>query len=241
MERKFKNQILNSLDAATIARLELQPVDLPVGREIEFPGNSIRHLFFLEEGISSMTATFEDGFQVEVALAGCESVLGASSMVGTTLSLNRVYMQIAGHGYSSRTETAFREFKRGEMFQDLTLRSLQAQFIQAAQTAGCNAHHPVEERLARWLLLCAERHGKRVLPLTHEYLANMLGSRRATVTIASGHLQAKKLIQYTRGRITILDLPGLEAAACECYRTVRNHMDYAQQAHGRSEFQGSQD
>ena len=150
---KYKNEILRRLDPEIIERLELHPIDLPVNHEIEFPGQSIDHLFFVEGGIASMTATFEDGVQVEIALAGHESVLGSSSMMGTKHSLNRVYMQVGGHGFTSRTGTATREFKRGGAFHDLTLRYLQAQFLQSAQTAGCNARHTVEQRLARWLLL----------------------------------------------------------------------------------------
>lgn len=225
----FKNGLLLKLPVDVIARLELQPVDLPVTREIEYPGNHIDHLFFIEEGIASMTATFEDGFQVEIALAGSEAVLGTSAMMGTRRSLNRVYMQVGGYGFSSETAIATREFRRGGAFHDLTLRYLQARFIQSAQTAGCNARHTVEQRLARWLLLCADRNGGRVLPLSQEYLADMLGSSRTTVTTVAGHFQDRNLIQYTRGKIHLVDLPGLELLACECYRVVRDHLaDYAE-------------
>jgi CRP-like cAMP-binding protein len=225
----FKNGLLLKLPSDAIARLELQSVDLPVDREIEYPGNHIEHLFFIEEGMASMTTTFEDGFQVEVALGGSESVLGASSMMGTRRSLNRVYMQVGGYGYSSRTATATREFERGGAFHDLTLRYMQAQFIQSAQTAGCNARHTVEQRLARWLLLCADRNGGRVLPLSQEYMADMLGASRTTVTAVAGHFQERNLISYSRGKIHLLDLAGLERLACECYRVVRDHLaDYAE-------------
>jgi CRP-like cAMP-binding protein len=223
----FKNFILHTLDADAIIRLDLHGVDLPVNREIEFPGNHIDNIFFIEEGMASMTTTFQDGFQVEVALAGSEAVLGASSMMGTRRSLNRVYMQIGGHGFASETGVATREFNRGAMFHDLTLRYLQAQFIQSAQTAGCNARHSVGQRLARWLLLCADRNGGRVLPLSQEYIADMLGASRPTVTMIAGEFQRQKLIEYSRGKIHLLDLEGLEKLACECYRVVRDHLsDY---------------
>jgi CRP-like cAMP-binding protein len=220
----FTNNILLHLEPDIIARLHLQRVDLPVNREIEFPGERIASLIFVEEGVASMTATFESGFQVEIALAGSESVLGTSSMMGTRRSLNRVYMQIGGWGYSAPMAAATAEFKRAGKFHDLTLRYLQAQFIQSAQTAGCNAYHHIEQRMARWLLLCSDRIGDRVLPLSHEYMAQMLGVRRSSVTIVAGDLQRRKLIQYTRGKIKLLDLPGLEALSCECYRVVRNHL-----------------
>jgi len=223
-DKTFKNFVLKHLDEEVIDRLELRRVDLPVGREIEFPGKRIGHLFFVEEGIASMTATFKDGFEVEIALAGSESVLGTSSMMGTRRSLNRVYMQIGGSGYSSVMAVATKEFKRCEKFHDLTLRYLQAQFIQTAQTAGCNARHTVEQRMARWLLLCSDRIGDQVLPLSHEYMADMLGVTRSSVTVVAGHLQERSLIQYTRGKIKLIDLPGLEALSCECYRVVRDHL-----------------
>src|ERR1700742_3219506 len=192
----FKNLILQRLTPAAIQRLQLQRVDLSVNREIEYPGNPIAHLFFIEEGAASMTATFQDGFQVEILLAGPESVLGASSLMGTRRSLNRVYMQMGGHGYSSAIAIAAKEFKRGEKFHDLTLRYVQAQFIQSSQTAGCNARHTIEQRMARWLLLCSDKIDSRVLPLSHEFLADMLGVTRSSVSVAAGKLQKKNLIQY---------------------------------------------
>jgi hypothetical protein len=220
----YKNVILQRLNPEVIGRLELQRVELPVTREIEFPGSGIANLFFLEEGIASMTVTFKDGFEVEVALGGPEAILGTSGMMGTRRSLNRVYMQIGGWGYSSVMAAATKEFKRGEQFHDLTLRYLQAQFIQSAQTAGCNARHSVEQRMARWLLLCSDRVGDSVLPLSHEFMADMLGVTRSSVTVVAGHLQERGLIRYTRGKIVLLDLVGLEAVSCECYRVVRDHL-----------------
>ena len=220
----FKNGLLQRFDSETIGRLDLKAVDLPVNRAIEFPGNRIEDLFFIEEGMASMTTTFDDGSQVEVGLAGWEFVQGASVLMGTKKSLNRVYMQVAGHGYSTTTDLAADEFKRCSVFQDLTLRYLQAQVIQSAQTAGCNARHSVQQRLARWLLLCADRNGGRILPLSHEYMADMLGSNRSTVTVIAGQFQSLNLIQYTRGKINLVDLPGLEKMACECYRVVRDHL-----------------
>ena len=220
----YKNEILRRLSPDVLDRLELRPVDLPANREIEFPGNSIDHLFFLESGIASMTCTFENGLQVEFGIAGMESILGVSAMVGTRRSLNRVYMQVAGCGYSSQTAIAVREFRRGEQFHDLSLCYLQAQFLQTAQTAGCNARHTIEQRFARWLLLCSDRMADRTLPLSHEFIADMLGVTRSSVTLAAGEFQRRKLIQYTRGKLRLIDLPGLEALSCECYRVVRDHL-----------------
>jgi CRP-like cAMP-binding protein len=220
----YKNRLLAILTPGARARLDLHPADLPVGRELECPGQHIDHLVFLEDGIASMTVTFQDGAQAEVALSGTEAVIGASCLMGTKRSLNRVCMRIAGHGFTARTSLAALEFQRGEQFHNLTLRSLQAQFIQCAQTAGCNAHHSIEQRLARWLLLCADRHQDRMLPLSQEYIGDMLGVTRSSVTLVAHSLQQRHLIQYTRGKIHLLDLPGLEQIACECYRVVRDHL-----------------
>ena len=221
----FKNKILRALDAEAIERLKLKPLKLESGRQIENPGEPINNLFFIEDGIGSMTSTFSDGFQVEVSMFGVESVMGASALIGTRRSLNKVYMQMAGYGFSCTTAAAIREFARFDRFHDLVLRCVQAQLVQASQSAGCNARHNVSQRLARWLLLCADRSESPVLALTHEYLADMLGSNRSTVSIAAENLQRKKFIQYCRGKVTIVDRPGLEHSSCECYRAVKNHLD----------------
>jgi CRP-like cAMP-binding protein len=221
----FKNKILLSLDPETINRLQLKPVKLPIGRQIENPGEPIDHLFFIEEGIGSMTTTFKDGFQVEVGLFGYESVMGASALIGTRRSLNKVYMQMGGHGFSCRTEAACAEFTRFSRFHDVLLRYVQALLVQACQSAGCNGHHNVLQRLSRWLLLCGDRSESLTLSITHEYLADMLGSNRSTVSVAAEHLQNEGLIKYSRGKIVILDRPGLERRSCECYWVLRNHLN----------------
>jgi len=149
----FKNTLLKALDQDIVARLRLQPVTFKVKHKIENPSDSIDHLFFLEEGMASMTTTFKDGSQVEVGMFGYESVIGVSALMGTKKSLNRVYTQIAGHGYSCHVDDARREFQLGGHFQFLALRYVQAQLVQAMQSTGCNAKHSFEQRLARWLLI----------------------------------------------------------------------------------------
>jgi CRP-like cAMP-binding protein len=221
----FKNKILQLLEPDAIQRLQLKPVKLPSGLEIENPGQPIRHLIFIEDGIGSMTTTFRDGFQVEVGMFGAESVMGASALVGTRLSLNKVYMQMAGHGFSCAFASAAAEYSRFGKFHDLVLRYLQAELVQTCQSAGCNAHHEIPQRLSRWLLLCADRSESPTLHLTQEYLADMLGTVRTSVSLAAEGLQREGLIQYNRGKILISNRPGLEKRACECYRVVRDHLD----------------
>ena len=223
--RHFNNSLLNALDPDIVARLRLSPVTFELLHELEFPGSPIAHLFFVEQGMASMTTTFKDGSQVEVGMFGYESVIGVSALMGTKRSLNRVYTQIQGHGYSCLVEDARREFQRGGAFQVLALRYVQAQLIQAMQSAGCNAKHEVEQRLARWLLICADRAHSNTFRMSHEFLADMLGSSRSTVTTASGILKEEGLIEYSRGRIVIVNPEGLERRACECYQVIKDHLD----------------
>lgn len=221
----FKNKLLRNLAPDTVQRLSLKVVNLEVGREMEYPGSSIDHLFFIESGIGSMTTTFGDGSQVEVGMFGDESVIGVSALMGTKQSLNRVYMQMAGEGYSAPVEAARKEFERNTKFHGLALRYVQAQLTQATQSAGCNARHNIEQRLSRWLLLCADRAHSNTLPLAQEFIADMLGSTRPTVSVAAGLLKNKGLIEYRRGVIHIVDHAGLEQESCECYRVLKQHLD----------------
>lgn len=226
---KFKNTVLNYLPARSIDRLHLSPIKLDRNYEIESPGSEIRKLYFLEEGVGSMTAMFRDGFQVEVSLFGNEAIIGASALIGTRRSLNNIYMQIPGYGFVCSVKSGAEEFLRREEFHDIILRYVQAQLVQTAQTAGCNARHRADRRMARWLLLCADRVYSSELGLTHEFLGHMIGVRRATVSATAEDLQDRGLIDYRRGRIRILDRPGLERVACECYRVVRDHLENYQQ------------
>ena len=221
----YTNSILRTLDADVIARFNLRPVSFELGHEIEFPGNPIEHLFFVEEGMATMTTTFRDGAQVEVGMFGYEGVIGVSALMGTKRSLNRVYTQIAGKGYSCGVEAARREFQLGGKFQSLALRYVQTQLVQACQSAACNAKHDVDQRLARWLLLCADRVHSHTFLLPQASLADMLGTTRPTVSTAAGLLKQAGLIQYSRGMIRIPDAARLEDRACECYRVIKNHLD----------------
>jgi CRP-like cAMP-binding protein len=221
----FKNTLLNAMDAEIIHRLRLRPITFELEHEIEYPGSVIDHLYFVEEGMASMTTTFKDGSQIEVGMFGYESIIGVSALMGTKRSLNRVYTQIEGYGYSSPLEAARTEFALGGLFHALALRYVQAQLVQAIQSAGCNATHNFEQRLARWLLICADRAHCDTFKMSQEFLADMLGSTRSTVSITAGQLKHEKLIEYTRGVIRILDPKGLEERSCECYGIIKDHLD----------------
>jgi CRP-like cAMP-binding protein len=221
----FENSILRTLGADVVKRLCLRPITFELGHEIEFPANPIDNLYFLEKGMASMTTTFRDGSQVEVGMFGYEGVIGVSALMGTKRSLNRVYTQIAGHGYSCPLGVAKSEFHLGGAFQSLCLRYVQTQLLQTAQSAGCNAKHDFEQRLARWLLLCVDRVHSTTFKISQDFLAHMLASSRPTVSITAGLLKEKGLIEYSRGTIHILNITGLEERSCECYHIIKAHLD----------------
>ena len=221
----FRNAILQHLDPSTISRLQLRPVQLEIRQNLEEPGQAIRHVFFVEQGIGSMTTVFRDGFEVEVGMFGYESAVGISALMGTKQSLNRVFMQLAGHGFSSPLGAAQEEFDRHGAFHHLALRYVQAQLTQATQSAACNVHHNHEQRLARWILICSDRARQDTLALSQEFLADMLGSSRPTVTMTARKMKHAGLITYTRGVVRILDRKKLEQQACECYHVVKSHLD----------------
>ena len=235
---RFKNALLNALDADVIARLHLRPVTFELEHEFEFPGSVIDYLYFIEDGMASMTTTFRSGSQVEVGMFGYKSVIGVSALMGTKRSLNRVYTQIAGDGYASPVERARTEFALGGAFQRLALGYVQAQLVQVIQLAGCNATHSFEQRLARWLLICADRAQCDTFRMSQEFLSSMLGSTRSTMSIAATQLKHEGLIEYTRGLIHIRDMKGLEKQACECYSVVENYLDNFLQYDGGISGQG---
>ena len=223
-EERFKNTVLSHLDAETVSRLQLRRINLPVMHQLENPGSRIDHIFFIEEGIGSMTTRFEDGVQVETSMFGYESAVGISGLMGTKHSLNAIFMQLAGYGYASPIKAARQEFRRSGKFQEIALRYVQAQLTLSTQNAACNAVHSHEQRLARWLLICCDRARQNHIEMAQEFVSQMLGSTRSTVSIAASGFKAKGLIDYSRGAIRILNTKGLEAEACECYRVVREHL-----------------
>ncbi|MGB7354278.1 MAG: Crp/Fnr family transcriptional regulator, partial [Acidobacteriaceae bacterium] len=207
----YCNVILQHLDADTLERLRLRSVPLESRQSLETPGGRIDNIFFIEEGIGSMTTTFEDGSQVEAGMFGWDSAIGASALMGIRSSRNHIIVQVPGHAWAAPKEAAEQEFRRLDCFHDLVLRYMQSQILQATQSCGCNARHNVQQRLSRWLLLCRDRTSADVLQLTQEFLAAMLGVERPAVTVVAGKLQERGLIEYSRGRVRITDRPGLES------------------------------
>jgi CRP-like cAMP-binding protein len=224
-KRAYQNKLLQNMPSEVIARLRLRRVELPARHPIEVPGKAIAQLIFLEEGIGSMTTAFENGVQVETSMFGYESIIGVSALMGVRHSLNRIFMQLGGYGYACSVQDGKAEFERNGIFQILALRYVQAQLTLATQNAACNSSHSYEQRLARWLLICSDRAKRDSLDLAQDFLSEMLGSTRSTVSIAAANLKQKKLIEYRRGSIILLKKQELEAQACECYRVVRQHLE----------------
>jgi len=218
----YKNQILASLPEDEIARLvpHLSPITLERNHPMLEDGQIVIDAYFLETGIASIVVTTEDGKTVEAGIVGRCGMVGIPILLGTKMMPGRTFIQIPGEGYRISAESVWREFERPGEFRRRLLRYLQAQLIQTSQTAACNRLHDIEQRLARWLLLCHDRMDSNDLPLTQEFVGQMLGAPRTTVTLAIGLLQRAGLIDSSRGHILIVDRKGLEDVACECYRAI---------------------
>jgi CRP-like cAMP-binding protein len=198
----------------------LQPVDLPLNMALSEPNQLIEYIYFPNRGLISTDALTEKGETVEVGLIGREGFAGLPALLEQPQMSHIVLMQGAGEGLRIRSSIVREEFLKGGLLQRLVYRFAYLQLVQITQSVLCNRVHEVEERLARWLLTSADRTEIDSLQLTQEFLAQMLGVQRSTVTVAAGSLQSQGLISYSRGRIDILDRPRLTGVACECYRIV---------------------
>jgi CRP-like cAMP-binding protein len=198
----------------------LKPVDLHLGEALHRAGETIEHVYFPETGFISALSMLSDGQPLEIGLIGAEGVAGVSVILGATESYSETMCQTGG-GAHSMPLAAFKEaIAYAPHFRDLLLRYVHVFGVQVAQTAACNAHHDLGQRLARWLLAAHDRSGKAELSLTQDLIAVMLGVRRSTVSVAAGQLQKAGVLRYQHGLITVLDRVGLENAACECYEAV---------------------
>ncbi|MHB8494773.1 MAG: Crp/Fnr family transcriptional regulator [Casimicrobiaceae bacterium] len=222
-----QNHLLAALPAEDYNRLlpNLELIAMPLGWALYESGGHMGHVYFPTTSIVSLLYVMEDGASAEIAVAGNEDVLGISLFMGGDTTPSRAVVQSAGFGFRLKAEFLKREFERFGATMHLLLRYTQALITQMAQTAVCNRHHSVDQQLSRWLLLSLDRLASNELSMTQELIANMLGVRREGVTEAAGKLQNAGLIRYRRGRITVLDRPGLEARCCECYRVVKTEFD----------------
>ena len=226
-QRPQQNRLLAVLPAADQERLfpKLELVPLPLGDVLYESGSRLSHVYFPTISIVSLLYVMENGASAEIAVVGNEGVVGVSLFMGGETTPSRAVVQSAGHAFRLKGELLKDEFYRAGPMQRLLLRYTQALLTQMAQTAVCNRHHSVDQQLCRWLLLSLDRLPSNELTMTQELIANMLGVRREGVTEAAGNLQSAGLIEYHRGRITVLDRRGLEARSCECYAVVKKEFD----------------
>ena len=209
----------------------LKLVPLPLGSVLYESGDAQRYVYFPIDAIVSLLYVLKDGASAEIAVVGNDGAIGVALFMGGATTTNRAIVQSAGSAYRLTGQRLRREFDRhGEMLHVL-LRYTQALITQMAQTAVCNRHHSVDQQLCRWLLLSLDRLTSNKLTMTQELIANMLGVRREGVTDAAGKLQKLGVIEYRRGKITVLDRPHLEALSCECYAVVKKETDRLQHFH----------
>jgi CRP-like cAMP-binding protein len=221
------NLLLAALPDAEWARWQpqVEPVELPLGKVLYESGMKLDYVYFPTTAIVSLLYVMEDGASAEIAVVGFEGLVGISLFMGGDTTTSRAVVQSAGHGFRLKASLMMQEFNRAGPVLHLLLRYTQALISQMTQTAVCNRHHSLSQQLCRWLLLSLDRLSGNELVMTQELIANMLGVRREGVTEAAGVLQADGLIEYRRGRITVLDRPGLEQRSCECYAVVKREYD----------------
>jgi CRP-like cAMP-binding protein len=221
------NQLLAALPDAEWQRWlpQLEPVDLPLGQVLYESGATLSHVYFPTTAIVSLLYVMENGASAEIAVVGREGVVGISLFMGGESTPSRAVVQSAGQGFRLLARTIKDEFNRAGPVMHLLLRYIQALITQMSQTAVCNRHHSLDQQLCRWLLLSLDRLEGPELVMTQELIANMLGVRREGVTEGALKLQQAGLIRYSRGRITVLDRPGLEQRSCECYAVVKKEYD----------------
>lgn len=222
-----QNQLLAVLPDAVYALLSphLERIPLALGQALYESGGEQGYVFFPTTSIVSLLYVMQDAASAEIAIVGNEGVVGIALFMGGESTTNRAVVQSAGEAYRLSAGVMKAEFNKGGDLQHILLRYTQALITQMAQTAVCNRHHSVEQQLCRWLLLSVDRLSSNELTMTQELIANMLGVRREGVTEAAGHLQAAGLIHYSRGKITVLDRPRLEARVCECYAVVKREYE----------------
>lgn len=221
-QKTVKNRILAALPADEFAAVakHLTPITMDLGQSLHRAGETIEVVYFVESGFISALTVLSDGAPLEIGLIGAEGLAGVSVMLGATTSFSETMCQTGGAAYRISPAALMGVVADAPRLRDLLLRYVHAFHVQVAQTAACNAHHELGQRLARWLLAAHDRSGVAELSLTQDLIAVMLGVRRSTVSIAAGTLQKAGVIRYQHGRITILNRTGLEDAACECYEAV---------------------
>jgi CRP-like cAMP-binding protein len=224
---ELENLLLKALPESDYQRLvpHLRPVDLDLGTVLYEPGETIAKVYFPQRAVVSLVFLMEDGLTVEIGIVGREGAIGIPVFLGGNRTISQAIVQIKGSALVMDAEVLKAEFERGGTLQQLFLRYTQARLTQLGLNAVKNSRYTIDKRLADWLLSIQDRVQTDELLLTHEFMANMLGTRRPGVTEAIGVLSKAGMIRRSRGKITILNREELEAKAGECYQTVRNEFE----------------
>ena len=228
--RRSTNQMLAALPKKDYQHCypKFERVELVYGQTIYKTGAVIRHVYFPESGIISLLSTVEELSTLEVGIVGSEGMIGLPVFLGVNTSNNLALVQGAGFALRMTTADFLKECASGDEMTRILKRFTHSLMTQTAQTAACNRYHPIESRLARWLLMTHDRMKTGKFQITQEFLSNMVGVRREAVNKAARSFQARGLISYNRGKLSILDLKGLKNVTCECYKTIsKNHPNYA--------------
>ncbi len=227
MAQNVTNRLIECLPPDDRARLmsQLYPVPLPVRTPLFHVGEQPRYVHFITSGMASVVIALPGGDAVEVGITGSEGFPETSHLLGPQTTDSRSFMQMSGTGLRMDAKRFREEFENRAPLRQAVLRLVQYQSFITAQLAACNRLHDVEQRLARWLLMVSDRVGSPQMQLTQEFLGEMIGARRATITVAAGILQKAGYIEYRRGLVTIKNRPSLESAACECYPITRKLLD----------------
>jgi CRP-like cAMP-binding protein len=222
-----RNRLLTALSAADLALLtpHLKDFVLEQGAVLQEQGERIDQIYFPHAGMISLLAVMQQGEAIETATIGREGAVGSLAGLGPRRSYTRAVVQVAGTASCIAAGRFCKVAGESQAVRDSIVRYGEMLLIQVQQTAACNALHDVEERLSRWLLQARDRVDGNIIRLTHEFLSQMLGVRRPTVTVVARTLQDAGLIRYHRGHIEIVDRHGLEARACECYAVIRQQID----------------
>jgi CRP-like cAMP-binding protein len=221
------NRLLGAFEPASRKRIEphIEPVSLKLGDVVCKAGGHLEHAYFPTGAVLSLLTSLENGTRIETAHIGNEGAFGLFAAMYSRSSFNQCLVQLGGALVRVPIDVLQGEFERSEHVRNLLVSYSETLLSQVQQTAACNARHTIEQRLCRWLLMMHDRAGRENLSYTHEFLADMLGADRKTVTLAAQAMQAAGLIGYRRGTIQIIDRPGLEKRTCECYAIVQARFD----------------
>lgn len=221
------NQLLGAMEPASRKRISphLEPIELKLGAVVCEAGGLLKHAYFPQGSVLSLLTVLENGSAIETANIGREGAFGLFAAMYSRVSFNRCIVQLVGPMVRCPIEVVQSEFKASEHLRDLFVSFSETLLSQVQQTVACNAMHTTEERMCRWLLMMHDRAEGETLTYTHEFLANILGTNRKSVTLAAQSMQNAGLISYRRGTMQVLDRAGLEKASCECYAIVRKRFD----------------